>query len=306
MAKATCTRNMAIKDWYKSGNRFDPTYAAKCQSLTGALQAECKAMLVKDLAIQKQDPSICGLIPVDQKLPRAYCRIHFKPAQAPLMSVFNTTIEQIRQSNVLLTRVGDAYTDTAPAEGLEVGGWSWDTKIADFDNDGFQDVYIVNGTWVPNEVSPSNMFFHNKGDRTFIEASGPFGLEDYLMTAAAVRFDMDNDGDLDVLTHPVNGPITAFINGSQTGNAIAIELRDASLNSHGVGARIAAHLPDGSTMTREIQSGGGFMSFDAPVAHFGLGSATRVKKLTINWPDGTQTELTDGFASGATYRITRH
>ncbi|MEL7115716.1 MAG: FG-GAP-like repeat-containing protein [Pseudomonadota bacterium] len=302
-AKALCERNMEIKSWYRSGNRFDPTYAARCQELTGALQAECKAMLVKDLAIQKQDASICALIPADQRLPRAYCDIHFKPFDAPLMSVFNTTIPQIRQSNVLLTPVAQGYADTAPEEQLEVGGWSWDTKVADFDNDTLQDMLIVNGTWVPNEVSPSNMFFHNQGG-TFTEASGAFGLEDYLMTASAIRFDMDNDGDLDILTHPVNGPLALFVNGSQTGNALAVELRDTLGNTHGVGARITAELPDGTVMMREIQSGGGFMSFDAPVAHFGLGASTSAT-ITIHWPTGETTRLPEPLVAGATHRVTR-
>ncbi len=303
-AKALCARNMEIKSWYRSGNRFDPTYASKCAELSGDLQAECKGMLVKDLAIQKQDPKICALIPAAQTQARAYCDIHFKPREAPLQSVFDTTIPQIRRSNVLLSRTGADYVDTAPDVGLEVGGWSWDVKIADFDNDTLQDVYIVNGTWVPNEVSPSNMFFHNQGG-TFIEASGPFGLEDYLMTAAAVAFDMDNDGDLDVITQPVNGPVALFRNGLQTGNAIAVELRDGSANSHGIGARIVAELADGKSMMRELSLGGGFMSFDAPVAHFGLGAATEVAKLTIHWPDGTTSDIAGPLAAQATYTVTR-
>lgn len=303
-AKALCQRNMEIKTWYKSGNRFDPTYAAKCQTLSGDLQAECKAMLVKDLAIQKQDAAICALIPPDQTQARAFCDIHFKPRLAPLQSEFDTTIPQIKQSNVLLTRRGADYVDTAPAEGLEVGGWSWDTKVADFDNDGWQDIYIVNGTWVPNEVSPSNLFFRNNGDGTFTEASGPFGLEDYLMTAAAVTFDIDNDGDLDVITQPVNGPVALFRNGSQTGHAIAIELRDTTGNIYALGARLVATLPDGTAMMREIQSGGGFMSFDAPVAFFGTGAATEITGLEIFWPDGSTSTL-GPLPTGATHRITK-
>ena len=304
-AKTLCQRNMQIKSWYKSGNRFDPRYADKCQKLQGETQKECKAMLIKDLAIQKHDPSICALIPKEQKIPRAFCDIHFKPPLMPSQEVFDNTLRQVQRTNVLLTWENGAYVDTATAEGLEIGGWSWDTKIGDFDNDGWQDVYIVNGTWVPNEVSPSNLFFHNGGDGTFSEASGPFGLEDYLMTAAAVAFDMDHDGDLDIITQPVNGPVALFRNGSQTGNAIRFELRDAKGNSHGVGARLVAELPDGTQMMRELQSGGGFMSFDAPVAHFGLGQAQEVTKLTIHWPNGGRSDIHGPLAAGATYRLTR-
>jgi hypothetical protein len=301
--KAVCQRNMQIKSWYRSGNRFDPTYAARCQELQGPLQQECKAMLVKDLAIQKQDASVCGLIPANQPLPRVYCDIHFKPFEAPLMSVFNTTIPQIRQSNVLLTPDGPGYSDTAVQEQLEVGGWSWDTKLGDFNNDGLQDVFIVNGTWVPNEVSPSNMFFLNTGG-VFEEQAIAYGLEDYLMTAAALRFDMDGDGDLDLLTHPVNGPLMIYENATQTGNALTIALRDARGNSHGVGARVTATLADGTVMMRELQSGGGFMSFDAPVAHFGLGAATEAR-ITVHWPTGAATTLPEPLAAGAAYTLTR-
>lgn len=304
-AKATCARNMEIKTWYRSGNNFDPTYAEKCTELTGRLQAECKAMLIKDLAIQRGDASICGLIPQDQPRPRSFCDLHFLPARAITAQEAEDSIQQILRSNVLLETDQNGYSDTASKHGLEVGGWSWDTKIADFDNDGWQDVYIVNGTWVPNEVSPSNLFFHNSGDGTFREASGPFGLEDYLMTAAATAFDMDGDGDLDLLTHPVNGPIALFRNNSQSGNAIAIELTDLAGNRDGIGALVTLTDDEGNTLSREVQLGGGFMSFDAPRVHFGLGAARTATQLSIRWADGSETTIAGPLAANQLYQIQR-
>jgi hypothetical protein len=177
--------------------------------------------------------------------------------------------------------------------------------VADFDNDGWQDVYIVNGTWVPNEVSPSNMFFHNTGEGDFVEASGPFGLEDYLMTAAATAFDMDGDGDLDMVTHPVNGPLAVFRNNAQDSNAIAFALDDSAGNRDGIGAVLTLTDDQGRRMSREIQLGGGFMSFDAPRVHFGLGSATQATSLTIRWADGTQTDIAGPLDAGALYMVRR-
>ena len=307
-AKAVCAENMAIKSWYKTGNNFDPAYAGRCQAMAGQAQADCKAMLIKDLAIQKRDPSVCALIPAAQEIPRAYCELHFKPSRRPTAAEIALTHPQILRSNVLLEWQGSAFTDTAEARGLDVGGWSWDTKIADFDQDGWLDVYIVNGTWVPNEVSPSNLFFRNTGAgagaRRFEELSGPFGLEDYLMTAAAVQFDMDGDGDLDLLTHPVNGPLALFRNNSQNA-AIAFQLEDLAGNRAAIGARIRLTAADGSLQTRELQLGGGFMSFDAPRAHFGLGQAASAAGARIRWPDGTETELAGPLAAGHLYRIRR-
>ncbi len=304
--RTVCEKNMAIKTWYKSGNNFDPTFASECEKLDGAYKQECKGMLVKDLAIQNQDPALCELIPAEQLKPRQYCDIHFQPIRQPSQEEMEASIHQIKRRNVLLTPdKNGTYAEVAEAQGLDVGGWSWDVKIADFDNDGFQDVYIVNGTWVPNEVSPSNLFFRNNGDGTFTEESGPFGLEDYLITAAAVSVDFDNDGDLDIVTMPVNGPIRSFINNSQRGNAIAFAFEDEIGNRNGIGNLVEITDANGNVQTRELQSGGGFMSFDAAIAHFGLGDTAAVKKVTVRWADDGETVLEQELAAGAIYRIRR-
>ena len=302
-AQSVCEKNMTIKSWYKSGNNFNPTYAARCQELSGQDQLECRAMLIKDLAIQRRDPKICALIPADQPVPRAYCDVHFLPTVAPALTDLDLTAPQVLGANVLLRWNGTAWRDVAKAEGLAVGGWSWDTKIADFDHDGFQDVYIVNGTWVPNEVSPSNLFFHNNGKGGFSEQSGPFGLEDYQMTAAATTFDIDGDGDLDMLTYPVNGPLAVFVNTTQA-PALVLSLEDFQGTRDGIGAVVALEDNTGRTQTREVQLGGGFMSFDAPQVHFGLGGATATA-VTVAWADGTHTKLTHSFVPGTHYTITR-
>lgn len=304
-ALATCQKNMEIKTWYRSGNNFDPTYAARCQELSGRYQTECKAMLVKDLAIQKNDPAICNLIPTAQPIAKSYCELHFLPSRQITAAEAEASIPQILRSNVLLEAKGAIYTDTAEDRGLDVGGWSWDTKIEDFDLDGDLDVYIVNGTWVPNEVSPSNLFFVNDGAGNFTEGSGPFGLEDYLMTASAVAFDMEGDGDLDILTHPVNGPITLFRNNSQDANTIAFELEDHIGNRDGIGAVIEIEDDTGHTQRREVQLGGGFMSFDALGLYFGLRMVASVQKVTIIWAEGAISELSGPFSPGHLHSIQR-
>ncbi|MBE1291308.1 MAG: RNA-binding protein [Rhodobacteraceae bacterium] len=307
-AKATCQRNMAIKRWYRAGNNFDPTYASRCQEMTGQDQAECKAMLVKDLAIQREDAKICALIPATQPVPRAYCDLHFWPTRQPSAEEIALTHPQILRSNVLLARSDTAalsYADEAEVRGLDVGGWSWDTKLRDVDLDGDLDVYIVNGTWVPNEVSPSNLFFLNDGSGQFTEASGPFGLEDYLMTASAIAADLDGDGDEDFVTHPVNGPLMMFHNNAQA-NRLVVELEDTRGNRAGIGATLVLTTTDGRKLQRELQLGGGFMSFDAPTITFGLGAETTAGPLAIRWADGEDITLTGPFEAGKRYKIIRH
>jgi hypothetical protein len=273
--------------------------------MEGRYRDECRAMLVKDLAIQNRDPSICGMIPAGQLRVRQLCDIHFQPPRPVTDEEEDAAISQILGRNVLLVEGRDgAYSDEAEARGVEVGGWSWDVKIADFDNDGWQDIYIVNGTWVPNEVTPSNIFLSNDGTGRFSEETERFGLTDFLMTAAAITADLDNDGDLDLVTVPVNAPTIAYINNSQDGHAIAFRLEDEIGNHYGVGARIEIETASGRQV-REIQSGGGFMSFDAPVAHFGLGEDEVVDEVVVHWPDGGSTVIDEALDAGATYTIAR-
>ena len=215
--RALCQKNIDIKAWYKSGHSFDPGYARRCAAMDGRYQTECKAMLVKDLAIQNRDPAICKLIPVDQLRAQQLCEIHFRPVREPTEQQMADGIPQIMRRNVLLVpKDNGTYDEQAVEQGLEVGGWSWDVKIIDVDNDGFQDMLIVNGTWVPNEVTPSKIFYHNTGKGKFDEKTVQFGFEDYLITPAAVAVDIDNDGDIDFITAPVNGPAIVFINNSQS------------------------------------------------------------------------------------------
>ena len=221
---------------------------------------------------------------------------------------------------MLLERSTGTYDDTAEVRGLDVGGWSWDTKIEDFDLDGDLDVYIVNGTWVPNEVSPSNLYFENDGTGQFSEASGPMGLEDYLMTASASVIDLEGDGDPDLVTHPVNGPMTVFINNNQSGAGLVVTLTDETGNRDGIGAVVTLETTNGQTQRRELQLGGGFMSFDAPRAYFALPDFTlpdftlpdspqpdgpQTQALTVTWPDGETTRIEGAIPPGQTYHIRR-
>ena len=304
--KQICQTNMDIKTWYKSGNNFDPSYAQKCLELSPDYEAECKAMLIKDLAIQGEDPSLCDLIPQDQIIAKTYCQVHFWPIRPLSADDRAVNIKQINGRNVLLKRQANGQLrDRALQTGLEVGGWSWDTKIADFDNDSWADILIVNGTWVPNEVTPSNMFFHNDGTGRFNERAKSFGLEDFYMTAAATLIDLEHDGDLDIIAMPVNGPVQAYINNSQSGNRIGLSFEDHIGNFYGIGHKVTIFYGEHGQQKQEVQLGGGFQSFDKAYLHFGLGQAEAVSSIKIDWVEGGQSDLQGPFSAGSEYVISR-
>ena len=120
------------------------------------------------------------------------------------------------------------------------------------------------------------------------------------MTAAATRFDMDNDGDLDMITHPVNGPVTVFRNATQT-PGVVVSLADRRGNHDGIGTVLTLTDGAGNTQMREVQLGGGFMSYDAPRVHFGQPGT----RLDIAWADGAHTVIEGTFAPGLHHVIAR-
>jgi hypothetical protein len=107
-----------------------------------------------------------------------------------------------------------------------------------------------------------------------------------------------------MLTHPVNGPMIVFRNNTQV-PALVVELVDEKGNRDGIGAVLTLTDDTGRKQTREIQLGGGFMSFDAPRVHFGLGTATHATNLSIRWADGDVTDVNGPLATGARYLVTR-
>lgn len=301
-----CEQNMSIKAWYRPGNSLDPSNARRCSGFDEPYRSECRGMMIKDLAIQNDNPGMCDLIPVSQPRIRAYCEMHFQPVRAMTRDEQSAALPQIMSRNVMLEPDGSGtYLESAQARGVEVGGWSWDVSVGDFDNNGWQDLYIVNGTWVPNEVSPSNILLSNTGNG-FEETTEQWGMTDFALTAAASVLDLDGDGDLDIITVPVNSPVTAFINNAGS-NSISVRLEDHVGNRDGVGARVEItdqQLPTG-LQSREIQLGGGFMSFDSTMVHFGLGGLNSVDGLRVRWPDGEVSDIEGPLQASATYLVRR-
>ena len=111
-----------------------------------------------------------------------------------------------------------------------------------------------------------------------------FGLSSILATSSYSYLDMDLDGDLDIITVPMNGPILVFRNNSQDGQSIAAQLRDHIGNSSGIGSKIFIYYGDPDEeqhQMRELQASGGFLSFDPFIAYFGLGDFNQVHRVEI-------------------------
>ena len=187
------------------------------------------------------------------------------------------------------------FTDVTESAGVRMGFWGWGSCFADFDNDGWLDLFHVNG-WREEQFlnDPSRLFMSN-GDGTFTEASFGNGLVDDGQGRGVVCFDADRDGDIDIfVANNGDGP-SLYMNqikqSTQPFNYLGVVLKGPSPNTQGIGALITIIPLIGGTpsiertQVREIRAGNNFVSQNPAEAHFGLGDATSVD-LSVRWPDG--------------------
>ncbi|MDH3685433.1 MAG: FG-GAP-like repeat-containing protein [Myxococcales bacterium] len=282
--------------------------ALRCKTIGDArLVEECIAHHLMANARWERDESLCDYFPERWADLAKQCHMSFVERIEYPQERYDSSIPQIRNLNVLLYAGDDgAYRDRAMEVGLGVTGWTWNAKFADLDNDEYLDLYAVNGLY-ESKVRESSYLYRNNAGKGFEDVTIEAGVEDFYSTSAYSYLDLDNDGDLDIVAVPINGPLWVYENESTTGNPIEFELRDFAGNRQGIGSKIIVHYGPGEKrhQMRELQSGGGFISFDPTIAHFGLGEHERVARVEIHWSTGEKSELEGPFATGARYRVTR-
>jgi len=163
----------------------------------------------------------------------------------------------------------------------------------DFDNDGYLDLFVAG-------YNSANRLFHNNGDGTFTQvATNDFAADSNLgvYCQACGWADYDNDGFLDLfVTRAPDSGVTSnllYHNDGNTNAWLEVKLVGTVANRSAIGAKVHVHATIGGKsfwQLREISSGGGRW-IQPLVAHFGLGDATNVDTLRIEWPSGTVQEI---------------
>ena len=184
------------------------------------------------------------------------------------------------------------FSDQTDTAGVRKGYWGWGSCAADFNNDGFLDIFHVNGMDEPGTNAylddPSRLFINN-GDGSFTEYSEPLGINDRKMGRGVVCFDGDQDGDIDIIIANNNDSATLYRNdGGNQFNYLNVELQGDAPNTQALGARVYLSV-DGSTQLREIHNGNNFVSQNPAEQHFGLDQSPSADSLRVVWPDGTET-----------------
>ena len=229
------------------------------------------------------------------------------------------------QLNEGITERGDvAFSEVARLAGVASTDWSWSPLFADFDNDGYKDIFITNG--YPKAVNDldyqtavfrarragdnqralrllkelpsynfSNYLFRNNGDLTFTDKTKAYGMDHPSFSYGAAYADLNNDGKLDLVVNNIDSPALIYENvqpNDESHHHLEIQLVGESPNTQGIGSRLV--LTAGGQKQYLYQSPyRGYMSTMDDRAHFGLGRATRVDTLEVIWPDGRRQLVTD-------------
>jgi enediyne biosynthesis protein E4 len=202
----------------------------------------------------------------------------------------------------------EPFTEESKVKGMDFVSISWGANFADFDHDMDVDLFVSNGDLNPNDVPLADYYFENT-NASFKEIGAAVGLNDYGIGRGSVVFDMDNDGDLDVLVvnqkpvfdYPVSSSTKLFRNDSTNGNWLKIKLEGIQSDRNGIGATIEVEV-DGLKMIREVDGGSSHLSQNSLTTHFGLGSVTKVDYIKVFWPGGNTQTLVD-LSAGQTLVI---
>ena len=223
-----------------------------------------------------------------------------------MLDIFVTNI----RDNVLLKNEGTGlkFEDAAKDAGARVGligrkaRVAWGTFLFDYDNDGDEDLYLASGYLradsatigaAANPVEQPNVLLRNQGDGTFVDVSTASGSDDSGIGRGAVYLDYDNDGCLDIFVVNLGQRASLLRNLCETERTwIAVKPVGTSSNRDAIGARVTIDV-GGAVQIREIAAGSSQMGQNMLEAHFGLGTARTIDSVTVAWPSGKVTRLTD-------------
>jgi enediyne biosynthesis protein E4 len=241
--------------------------------------------------------------------------------------VSNGRHHQYMRNMLHLNSGNGMFSEIGQIAGVSSTDWSWSALFADYDNDGLQDLFVTNGykrdytnndflkykadaatrlgegkplegiTDFLNKMPSnkiSNYVFKNLDGLSFSDQSSAWGVKEPVLSNGAAYGDLDNDGDLDIVTNNMDEAAGIYINHAErlANNFLKIRLIGKGKNTFGIGTKVTLYFAD-KLMTRTIAVSRGFQSSVEPLLHFGLGQIHKIDSVVVEWSDGELSNLSD-------------
>jgi hypothetical protein len=222
--------------------------------------------------------------------------------------------------------------------------WPWGISVGDINADGWDDVFVAAGMGFPFRYGINSLLLNNRGqgflDAEFIlgieprrdhrthtywfsidcaqapggqgveacagRTSGTVNIMGALSTRSSVMFDLDNDGDLDIVTNDFNSePMVLISDLAQVKQIhwLKVVLNGTQSNRNGLGATVRVKAGN-RTFTKYNDGKSGYLAQSVLPLYFGLGEATKVDRIEIDWPSGRKQVLTKDLRINQTLKIT--
>lgn len=219
-------------------------------------------------------------------------------------------------ADLLWRNNGDGtFTNVAEAVGVANEGVGWYASFVDFDNDGWRDLYVVNGDVDGSQKTNRNRLYHNQNGQ-FVDRAEALNVTVDAVARGATAGDFDNDGDVDfyVVSNTGNTLLQndldpGFPNSNhrrvQSKNRrIKIRLIGTASNRDGIGTRVTVKVGN-HVQTQELICGTGFLGSDSLELEFGFGTKLyQSGSITLAWPSGIVETYHGGFGYGDVYTFT--
>jgi hypothetical protein len=223
------------------------------------------------------------------------------------------------------------FSEVGQFAGVSKTDWSWDPLFADFNNDGWKDLFISNGIlkdltnldfikatsgyseqynnaaraqnneqlWRFAQQMTStelhNYIFENNHDLTFTDVTDKWGIAKKSVSNGSAYVDLDNDGDLDLVINNLDGVATIYRNNTAETTRqhyIRIKLKGSGGNTYGIGAKVYVESASTSQFQEQYPNRGYQSSVD-PIMHIGLGEDSVIKTIKVEWPGGNTSLIKD-------------